>query len=385
MHRRHFARLALLGIAGFPILTSCGGVQPYVPVAPRWRGADISFTLQEEAAGTLLTDDAEGKQTSPIEVILARSGATAARLRLWVDPPTGYSDRESLLALARRVHAAGLEILLDLHYSDFWADQTSQTTPVAWQGQPLAQLAETVRQYTAGVLVDLNAQGTPATLVQIGNEVTNGILWPTGQVYSGSGGEEWSGFGTLLKAGLQGVADVPGPLGPPSTMVHIQGIDNLEATRYTLDHIFDQGVETDLIGLSYYPFWHGSLGTLGTALSDLAGRYGKGLVIAETSYPWTLNADGENGLFVDSTGDLPDAARFPPTPAGQTAYFKALKELLSQVPNGLGAGYFAWEPGWLPGVGVKPDEPGDPYANLTMFDYSGVALPALAEFSQSLG
>ncbi len=384
MQRRQFAKLALLGIGGLPVLSSCGGPEPSVPVVPRWRGADISFTLQEEAAGQSLTDISYGTGVVPIEDVLTHSGATAARLRVWVNPPAGYSDQESLLILARRVHAAGLQILLDLHYSDFWADQTAQTTPVAWQGQSLTQLAATVRQYTAQVMSALNAQGTPAALVQVGNEVTNGMLWPTGQVYFGSGRQDWTGFGTLLKAALQGVHDVPGPVGPASTMVHIQGIDNLEATRYTLDQIFDQGVEVDVIGLTYYPFWHSSLEKLGIALHDLAGRYHKDLVIAETSYPWTLDTDGQNDPYVTSASALPDATRFPPTPAGQTAYFRALKQLLSRVPDGHGAGYFAWEPGWLPGVGVEPDNAADPYANLTMFDYSGAALPSLKEFGDDL-
>ena len=135
----------------------------------------------------------------------------------------------------------------------------------------------------------LNAQGTPPTIVQIGNEVTNGMLWPTGQVYFSSGREDWSGFATLLKAGVQGVQDAASPSGPATTMLHIQRIDHLESTRYTLDHIFGQGVHMDLIGISYYPFWHGPLGTLQTSLNDMADRYGKDLIVAETSYPWTLN------------------------------------------------------------------------------------------------
>lgn len=382
MRRREFGKLALLALAGVPILAACTSGSKDVPAVPKWRGADISFTLQEEAIGTRLTARAGGT-VQGIERILAQHGANAARLRVWVDPPAGYSNEESLLTLARRAHAAGMEILLDLHYSDFWADQSTQTTPVSWQGQSLSQLEETVRSYTRQVVSALNAQGTPPSVVQIGNEVTNGMLWPSGRVDFGSGGEDWSGFATLLKAGVQGVHDAPGPYGPASTMIHIQGIENREATRYTLDHIFGAGVEMDLIGLSYYPFWHGPLATLQTALHDLAGRFGKDLVVAETSYPWTLEVAGESDLYVSSSSTLPESAKYPATPAGQAGYFEALKDVLANVPGGHGAGFFAWEPGWLTGVAAYQGT-GDPYANLTMFDHAGVALPALGAFADNM-
>lgn len=383
MRRRQFAKLAVLSLVGstaVPSLVACTSEDiAEVRVANRWRGADISFTLQEEAIGTQLTDVTTDGSVAPIERILANHGATAARLRVWVNPPTGYSDEKSLLILAKRANAAGLEIVLDLHYSDFWADQTTQTIPAAWSGQTLQQLTATVREYTRGIVSALNAQGTPPSVVQIGNEVTNGMLWPIGQIYHSSGREDWDGFTTLLKAGAEGVQDAPGPSGAAATMLHIQRIDHLESTRYTLDHIFERGVRLDLIGVSYYPFWHGSLATLQTALDGLADRYDKDLVVAETSYPWTLNSGGETALYVDSADALPEAARFPPTPAGQAGYFRALHQVLAQVPNDRGAGWLAWEPGWLPGVDAHPDL-GNAYANLTMFDFAGNGLPALSAF-----
>jgi len=382
MRRREFAKLALLGLVGasaLPALAACTTTRSDGTSTP-WCGADISFTLQEEAIGTRLTDETTDGAVAPIEQILANRGATAVRLRVWVNPPAGYSNKKSLLTLAKRAHAVGLKIVLDLHYSDFWADQTTQTTPAAWAGQSLTELTATVREYTRQIVTDLNTQGTPPAVVQIGNEVTNGMLWPTGQVYHSSGREDWTGFTTLLKAGVQGVHDAPGPAGPAATMLHIQRIDHLESTRYTLDQIFVREDRFDLIGVSYYPFWHGPLDTLQNALDDLATRYGKDLVVAETSYPWTLNAGSEPQLFVESTGILPEPERFPPTPDGQAAYFRALHQVLSNVSDGHGAGWLVWEPGWLPGVDAHPDVD-NPYANLTMFDYSGKGLPSLSAFN----
>jgi arabinogalactan endo-1,4-beta-galactosidase len=111
----------------------------------RVRGADMSFTLQEEAIGTKYSD--RGK-VRPVEQILAKHGANYMRLRIWTNPPPGYSTEASALTLAKRAHKAGMKILLDLHYSDFWADPGKQPIPAAWQGQDLPTLATTVRTYT---------------------------------------------------------------------------------------------------------------------------------------------------------------------------------------------------------------------------------------------
>jgi arabinogalactan endo-1,4-beta-galactosidase len=338
---------------------------------PRYRGADISFTLQEEAAGKVYRD---AGTVRPIEQILAARGANYVRLRVWNAPPNGYSTLSSALTLGRRAQQAGLKILLDLHYSDFWADPGKQPTPAAWASQNLSTLATTVRNYTRDAVTAFARQGSPVSMVQVGNEITNGMLFPLGQIYR-SDGEHWSEFATLLKAGIAGARDG----GAPLVMVHIdRGGDN-GGSRYFYDHIKAQGVQYDVIGLSYYPFWHGSLAALRTNLNDLSSRYGKDLALAETSYPWTLGNGDSLGNFITSTSQLPDGSRFPATQAGQAAYFEELRNVLAAVAGGRGAGYFDWEPGWLPGVGWSPGE-GNPNDNLTMFDWSGNALPSLRAF-----
>ncbi|MET7401208.1 glycosyl hydrolase 53 family protein [Dactylosporangium sp. NPDC005572] len=354
--------LAGVGLAALPL--------PVPTFAPGGiRGADISFTLQEEAAGARYRFRG---RTDRIEHILRAAGATWVRLRVWTAPPPGYSDLGQALRLAARAKRAGLKVLLDLHYSDFWADPGHQNTPAAWAGQDLPALAATVRAYTADVVSAFARQGTPVDMIQTGNEVTAGMLWPVGQIYRPSGAD-WAGFTTLLDAALSG-ARAANPRGHRMlTMVHIdRGGDN-GGSRWFYDRV---GVAFDVIGLSYYPFWHGPLPALSANLTDLATRYGRPLVVTETSYPWTMgNGDGLANLLTDPAA-LPDGAAYPPTPAGQAAYFRELRRILSAVPSGLGAGFFAWEPGWLPGVGWTPGE-GNPNDNLTLFDWSGTALPAL--------
>jgi arabinogalactan endo-1,4-beta-galactosidase len=344
---------------------------------PAVRGADISFTLQEEAVGNTFTD--RGK-TQPVERILADRGANYVRLRVWTDPPGGYSDAASALTLAKRAKAAGMRVLLNLHYADFWADPGKQPTPRAWAGQGLPTLARTVHDYTRDIVSDFARQGAPVDMIQIGNEVRNGMLWPTGQIYPEGGGEErWAEFATLLKAGVAG-ARAGNPKGHDlEVVVHIdQGGDNV-ASRYFYDHILAHGVDFDVIGLSYYPFWHGSLAELRANLHDLAATYGKPIVVVETSYPWTLENGDELANFITGRDQLPDGGRFPPTPAGQLAFFEALRRTLTEVPDGLGLGFFAWEPEWIPGVGWEPGA-GTPNDNLTMFDFTGRGLPSLKAF-----
>jgi len=252
-------------------------------------GHDLSTLQQEEGVGKRYSD---GGKVQPVERIVKSHGATHVRLRLWVDPPIPYNDLPHVLSMAHRVKDAGLQLLLDFHYADFWADPGKQPTPKRWQGQNLSTLARTVHDYTESVVAALVTQGTPADMVQIGNEVTNGMLWPLGQIYV-NGNQRWKEFTTLLKAGIAG-ARAGAPAGKrPRVMVHIdRGGDN-PGSRYFFDHIHAQSVGFDVIGLSYYPWWHGALSGLQFNLKDLAKTYRKGIVVVETAYPWTL-ADGDN-------------------------------------------------------------------------------------------
>src|SRR5215207_6783556 len=170
-------------------------------------GHDLSFAVQESAVGATYTD--RGRAALP-ERILADHGANWVRLRHWIDPPDGYSDLPTVLAMARRAKAAGMRILLDPHYSDFWADPQKQPTPAAWAGQDLPTLAATVRAYTRDTLNALSAQGTPAEMLQLGNEIRNGMLWPTGQL-DWTNGTGWDNLGTLLRAAAAGARDARGP------------------------------------------------------------------------------------------------------------------------------------------------------------------------------
>jgi len=355
--------LILLGV-GFVARVRVGSADPLAI-----RGADISFTLQEEAAGKAVRGP---HGPVPMEDMLASYGANTVRLRLWVDPTPGTSDLPSALALARRAAQAGLRIVLALHYSDTWADHMNQPTPAAWASQGLDELAGTVEQYTRGVVAAFAAQGTPVAVVQVGNEIDNGLLWPVGRLATAG----WDAVARLLAAGVAG-ARAGGGAHPPQIMLHLASSGDVGAVTRFVRELAARGVRPDLLGLSYYPWWSGSLVRLQQTLDTVVKNFGLDVLLAETAYPWTLaNGDGEPNA-VTSNADLPDGAAYPATPAGQTAWAEALRQVLGGVPGGHGVGFLFWEPGWLPGVPASPGV-GSAYDNTTLFRWDGTPLPALA-------
>jgi arabinogalactan endo-1,4-beta-galactosidase len=343
-------------------------------------GTDLSFTPQELAAGATFTY--HGRAQNPV-TIMRENGSNYARLRLWVDPPPGYNDLASDLAMARLIKAAGMKLLLDIQYSDFWADPSKQNIPAAWQGQDLAQLTATVRSYTQQVISAFARQGTPVDMAAIGNEIRNGILWPVGEV-DPSTGAGYDNLAQLLKAGVAG-AEAGNPPGHQLLiMMHYDQGGNNQLSQAFYQNLVSRGVPFDVIGLSYYPFFHGPISAMRQNVDALATQFHKPIIIAETQYPWTL-ANGNSpigdstGNFVWETSQL--SPGYPASPGGQLSFISDELSILAQVPDGLGAGLFYWAPEWIPGVGWEPGSGvGTPNANLTLFNSQGVALPSVGIF-----
>jgi arabinogalactan endo-1,4-beta-galactosidase len=345
-------------------------------------GADLSFTPQELAAGATFSD--EGRPGTPV-TIMRSVGANYVRMRLWVDPPPGYNDLASDLALARQVHANGMKIYLDIMYSDFWADPTKQNIPAAWAGEDLAQLTATVQSYTQQVISAFAKQGTPVDMVSIGNEIRNGILWPIGEINCTDCGG-WGNFTQLLKAGVAG-AEAGNPAGHKLLiMMHYDQGANFALSSAFYSELESYDVPFDVIGLSYYPVLsEPAISDLRANVDGLASEFGKPIVIAETQYPWTL-ANGNSPLG-DSTGDFAWETSqiepgYPATPGGQLSFVTDELSILAEAPNGLGAGLFYWAPDWIPGVPWEPGAGiGSPNVNMTLFNFEGQALPSINIFS----
>jgi len=245
----------------------------------RMIGADISFLPQIEDRGMKFSEN--GQQTDAIE-LLKKHGFNYIRLRIFVNPENekgyapgkGYCGLNYTLAMAKRVKNAGLQLLLDFHYSDYWADPQQQFKPLAWQNPDFEILKDSVQSYTTRVLQAFKQQGTLPDMVQIGNEINHGILWPDGHI------GQPDQLATLLKAGVKGVQAVDA--GIPVMMHLALGGQNEEAV-FWLDNMLARNVEFDIIGLSYYPRWHGTLDDLYFNMNDLLQRYNKPLNVVEYS------------------------------------------------------------------------------------------------------
>lgn len=245
----------------------------------RMIGADISWLPELESQGKKFL--LNGVETDPIN-LLKQNGFNYIRLRIFVDPgnPKGYSPGKGFcglaptLAMAKRVANAGMKLLLDFHYSDYWADPQQQFKPLAWSEIGYESLKDSVRNYTKNVLLALKAQGTFPAMVQIGNEINHGMLWPDGHISNPDG------LAGLLKAGISGTREVDPDL---PVMLHIAlGGQNQEA-RFWLDNMIARGVTFDIIGISYYPRWHGTLEDLHFNLNDLSSRYQLPINVVEYS------------------------------------------------------------------------------------------------------
>jgi arabinogalactan endo-1,4-beta-galactosidase len=217
------------------------------------------------------------------------------------------------------------------------------------------------------VLAALKAQGTLPDMVQIGNEITPGMLWDDGRV----GGdfdkdEQWVKFAELVKAGIAGAKAVDPDI---RIMLHIdRGGDNPACVKF-FDRFGREGVEFDTIGLSFYPWWHGTLEDLRLNLNDLAVRYGKDIVVVETAYPWTLQKREDLSFIVNSEEQLHEG--YPASVIGQGKYLRDFISIIQDVPQGRGVGFHYWEPCWTPSKPSWSVGHGNNWSNLTMFDFDG--------------
>jgi len=345
-------------------------------------GADISHLPQLEAAGAKFYDHA-AKTPEDLLLILKRNGFNRIRLKVWNEPgkyaefpsdqsgPEGYNNPTHVVAMAKRAQAAGLKVMIDFHYSDWWADPGKQTMPVAWRNLDAAAVSQKLYAFTHEVMSQLKQAGVTPAEVQVGNEISNGMLWPLGRA------PEWDNLARFIQAGARAVKDVS----PSSRVVlHLDaGGDNARCRRW-LDAMLARGVTLDAIGLSFYPVWHGSRDALQQNMADLSQRYDKPVILVETAYPWTSqNGDSQKNIYT-STG--PET--FPMTPAGQQAFLRALWQTVKSVPAGRGEGVIYWEPDFIPqaGAGWKAGA-GDEWDNVTLFDFAGRALPGLKSFVEA--
>ena len=300
-------------------------------------GVDVSSVLAEEASGVVFRDSA-GAPADLFDV-LADSGVNYVRVRVWNDPfdaaGHGYGggsvDVDRAVEIGRRATDAGLRVLVDFHYSDFWADPAKQKAPKAWAALAVADKATAVQDFTAAALQQMEDAGVDVGMVQIGNETNNAVAGVTG----------WPGMAQIFSAGSAAVRDVL-----PDALVAVHFTNPETAGRYAgyAANLATYGVDYDVFASSYYPYWHGTLSNLTSVLTAVATTYGKKVLVAETSWAYTLD-DGDGHPDVINSSNITN--QYPVSVQGQAT---AVRDVIAAVAavGDAGLGVFYWEPAWIP-------------------------------------
>jgi arabinogalactan endo-1,4-beta-galactosidase len=339
------------------------------------KGADISFLQEIEDRGGVFRED--GNARDPLD-ILKEHGFNYARLRIWHTPPAGYCSLDSTLVMAARIKAKGLGLLLDFHYSDTWADPGRQSKPEAWQGLTFDTLRDSLYRYTRLVIKRLKSRNALPDIVEIGNEITCGMLWDDGRVCGAfDRPEQWARLASLISAGIAGVEAALGPDDLVSTAIHLDRGADIAGVIWFFDNLPLEAVDFDVIALSYYPWWHGTLDRVEATLDSVARRYEKDVIIVETAYPWTLAWCDDTPNIVGREEQLHTA--YPATVDGQSAFLRDLIDIVAVVPASRGRGVFYWAPEYISVPGM-----GSPWENLTLFDFDGNVLPSVDVFDREV-
>jgi arabinogalactan endo-1,4-beta-galactosidase len=314
-------------------------------------GADLSFLKQAEDGGTVFKENGQGQAGL---MIFKDHGYNWIRLRLFHTPTRLPNSLPYTIALAKDAKKLGYKFLLNYHYSDTWADPGKQGIPKAWEGKTHKELMEAVFEYTRDTIAAFADAGVLPEMVQVGNEVIGGMMWPDGKLPG-----NWDNFADLVKAGIRGVDAGRGSGKRPRIMIHIDRGGDMVRTKWFFDKLNSYGVEYDVIGQSYYPWWHGSLLDLRQNMIFMGSTYPKDIVLVEVAYCWR------------PTEYKTKSGPFPETPAGQREFLDEVNRIVLSTPNNRGIGIFWWEPaatGGLRGRGFFGDD--------------GNALPVIGAFDR---
>lgn len=354
---------------------------------------DLSTLLEMEHCGARYFDHGVEKD---ILQIMKEHDVDTIRIRIWNDPKSpegelygaGNNDLQTAIEIGKRVTDAGMGVLLNFHYSDFWADPGKQYKPKSWADYGVEELEKAVYDFTIKSLRKVLDAGVHVTMIQVGNELSNGLLWPEGQL------PNYDNCARFVSAGIRACREIDPQI---PLMIHLDNGGNNELYCRWFDNYLAQGGEDfEYIGLSYYPFWHGTLQMLEDNMNDIAVRYGKDLIIAEVSMGFSMEdyksyekLDDDERKGYATRQELVDKLEYPMTVEGQVAFTKDFLNRVSHIVDDRGRGFFWWEPGWIPvpGSGWATEASlayihdvgpcGNEWANQALFDYDGNKLPTL--------
>lgn len=361
-------------------------------------GIDVSTYLEELEHGAKYFDS--GVEIDPLDKFV-ENGVDYMRIRIWNDPYgengepylAGNCDIDNYIKLGLLAKSKGYKILMDLHYSDFWADPGKQMIPKAWAGYTIDELEKAVYEFTRMCLMKARDAGAAPSMIQVGNEITNGMLWPIGKLEDGNGNRgNYDNFCRLVNAGCRACRDV---LSDSKIVLHLERSNDKAVYDEFFTEMEKHGIDYDIIGASYYPYWHGTPEEVFDNLNDCL-KFGKKIMIMELGYgfttePYTLSGE-KRRLVIDSERAYVKGftEKYPLTPEGQASF---VEDFIQKAYSKGIDGVFYWEPLWLPGDGICwASEEGQKYiheegkstsnewANQCLFDYFGNKLPAFDKF-----
>jgi arabinogalactan endo-1,4-beta-galactosidase len=316
------------------------------------KGADMSLLPEIRKSG--LTFFNENDKPEDMLLTLKKAGVNVIRLRIWNNPSVTTSDFASVKTLADEIKSNGMKVMLTVHYSDTWADPGKQTKPEKWKSLAFEQLRDSVYQYTKKIMTNINPE-----YIQIGNEINGGLLWPDGKI------SNLSQMKQLLQKAVIAVREINKNT---RIIIHFAGYKNSDWFYSQLTDL-----DYDIIGLSYYPIWHGkNLDTLKNTMVRLSDDFGKKIFIAETSYPFTLSWNDATTNIIGSDDQI--LTEYSATPQGQKNYLQKIKEIVSGIPKGIGFCY--WGSEWVSYKG-KNSTSGSSYENQALWDFTNSSLPAV--------
>jgi len=319
-------------------------------------GADLSFLKQAEDRGTVFKDDTNAM---PGLQIFKNHGYNWIRLRIFVEPVGGNlpNNLAYTLAEAKDAKKLGYKFLLDFHYASSWADPGKQPAPEAWKTLSHKERTQKVFEYTRDTITSFRDAGVLPDMVEVGNEITHGMLWPDGKLP-----DNWKNFTDYIRAGIKGVDAGSGTNSHPKILIHIDQGGSIAKTKYFFDNLNRYKIPYDVIGFSYYPWWHGTLMDLRDNLAFTANTYHKDIIVVETAYNWRPARES-----ADRVGP------FPETPEGQRDFLDELTRVVLATPDERCKGIFWWEPA----VGNRGG-----LVSRSFFDENGNSLPVVSVFDK---
>ena len=332
-------------------------------------GCDLSSILEVEENGTTFHN--ENGLEEDIFKILKNNGINSIRIRIWNDPAdengisygSGHNDLATAIEIGKRATDLGFRVFIDFHYSDFWADPSSQVVPKDWENLTFSEKEQALYTYTKDSLQCLLDNDVNVTMVQIGNETVSGLAGET----------QWELISSLMSAGSKAVRET----------ANENNCEILVAMHFTEYKHFDWyasqlelfNVDYDVFAASYYPYWHGSLNGFETSLQNIIDKYEKKVLIAEFAYPYNFtNQDKKsNNISFDSSLDFP----YKVSKSGQAECILDICKTATALGDDC-LGLFYWEPAWI--SCPNSDYEGSPWENQALFDIEGTPLPALHSF-----